>query len=192
MPGTVTEQGRSAWQTVTDYARAQVGDPYGWGAEGPDAFDCSGLVYAAYKAAGLPVKDFFGGRTTAAVMGTKGKAVSLADAKPADVLYFDNPGPTDHVALVSDRPGYMIEAPYEGQPVREVPIRTPTSVRHFTGGAVAGTDENTISGWEDLANPLTLLANWQTDTVAIGLKILGGVAAAALVVVGAREALQKG
>ena len=35
------------------FAMRQVGKPYQWGATGPDAYDCSGLVYAAYAAAGI-------------------------------------------------------------------------------------------------------------------------------------------
>src|SRR5215212_11383322 len=34
-------------------ARAQIGDRYAYGAEGPNAFDCSGLVYYSYRRAGF-------------------------------------------------------------------------------------------------------------------------------------------
>ena len=40
--------------TAIAFAEAQLGKPYQWGAAGPDAYDCSGLVYAAYAAAGHP------------------------------------------------------------------------------------------------------------------------------------------
>ena len=42
-----------AAQKAVDTALAQVGDPYVWGAAGPDAFDCSGLTQYAYSAAGV-------------------------------------------------------------------------------------------------------------------------------------------
>ena len=42
-----------AAQAAVDTALAQVGDPYVWGAGGPDAFDCSGLTQYAYSAAGV-------------------------------------------------------------------------------------------------------------------------------------------
>ena len=37
------------------FALRQVGKPYQWGAAGPNAYDCSGLVYAAYAAAGIRI-----------------------------------------------------------------------------------------------------------------------------------------
>src|SRR6266487_2823036 len=37
------------------FAKAQIGNPYLWGATGPDAFDCSGLVMEAYAAAGVSI-----------------------------------------------------------------------------------------------------------------------------------------
>ncbi len=41
--------------TAIAFAKAQLGKPYLWGAAGPDAYDCSGLVYAAYAAAGVRI-----------------------------------------------------------------------------------------------------------------------------------------
>ena len=38
--------------TAVAFARAQLGKPYLWGGTGPGAFDCSGLVWAAYQSAG--------------------------------------------------------------------------------------------------------------------------------------------
>ena len=45
----------SAAATAIAFAVHQVGKPYQWGATGPDAYDCSGLVYAAYAAAGIHI-----------------------------------------------------------------------------------------------------------------------------------------
>jgi len=50
--GNATAAPGGAAAEVVAYARAQVGKPYLWGAAGPGAFDCSGLVMAAYAAAG--------------------------------------------------------------------------------------------------------------------------------------------
>ena len=41
--------------TAIGYAREQLGKPYLWGGTGPDAFDCSGLVMMAYRAAGINI-----------------------------------------------------------------------------------------------------------------------------------------
>ena len=40
---------------AVNYAEAQLGKPYLWGGTGPDAFDCSGLVMMAYRAAGVDI-----------------------------------------------------------------------------------------------------------------------------------------
>ena len=50
-PGTAAPSPAAA--TAIAYTRAQLGKPYLWGATGPDAFDCSGLVHAAWAAAGV-------------------------------------------------------------------------------------------------------------------------------------------
>jgi cell wall-associated NlpC family hydrolase len=184
-------------QKVVDYALAQVGDPYVWGAEGPDGFDCSGLVYAAYKAAGFDVK-----RTSAAKIGASRGAehggwghpmrnMDLARAEPGDILYYDEPGPTDHVAIYIGN-GQMVEAPRAGVPVRVTAARQPTSIQIVQGGSVAITDENTTTPLERAADAINPFGLWQDDVLRIGLTVLGGVAAAALVIVGAKEALNEG
>jgi cell wall-associated NlpC family hydrolase len=44
--------------TVVDTALAQLGDPYIWGANGPNSFDCSGLVCYCWRAAGYRTGDY--------------------------------------------------------------------------------------------------------------------------------------
>ncbi|HSX97871.1 MAG TPA: NlpC/P60 family protein, partial [Streptomyces sp.] len=92
------------------FARAQIGKPYVWGATGPGSYDCSGLTQAAWKAAGVDLP-----RTTHDQV-TAGTTVSLADAKPGDLVFFyDNIG---HVGLYIGN-GMMIHAPKPGTYVRE-------------------------------------------------------------------------
>ena len=54
-PGTRTTAATGPAATAIAYARAQLGKPYVWGGTGPDAYDCSGLVQAAYASAGVPI-----------------------------------------------------------------------------------------------------------------------------------------
>lgn len=91
------------------FARAQIGKPYVFGATGPNSFDCSGLVRAAFKNAGVDLP-----RTTFQQI-TSGVAVSKAELRLGDLVFAD-PG---HVALYSGN-GNVIEAPHSGAVVREV------------------------------------------------------------------------
>jgi hypothetical protein len=91
------------------YALAQVGKPYGWGATGPDSFDCSGLVMMAAKSAGIPL-----GRTTYQQI-IQGTSVAAADIQPGD-LVFPDPG---HVQIYLGG-GEIVEAPHTGAQVRVV------------------------------------------------------------------------
>jgi peptidoglycan DL-endopeptidase CwlO len=92
------------------FARAQIGKPYVWGATGPDSYDCSGLTQAAWKAAGVILP-----RTTYDQVGA-GTTVSLADARPGDLIFFYDD--ISHVGLYVGN-GMMIHAPKPGAYVRE-------------------------------------------------------------------------
>ncbi len=104
------------------FARDQIGDPYRFGGAGPDAWDCSGLSSAAYASAGLAI----GGHSATAqyrLAEAQGRLVPFAQVQTGDlVFYTDDGGDMYHVALASGS-GLMIEAPYPGTTVREVPIR---------------------------------------------------------------------
>ncbi|MFQ3561588.1 NlpC/P60 family protein [Streptomyces gramineus] len=95
------------------FARAQIGKPYVWGATGPGSYDCSGLSQAAWKAAGVSLP-----RTTYDQVNA-GTTVSLADARPGDLVFFY--GDVTHVGIyIGD--GMMIHAPKPGAYVREESI----------------------------------------------------------------------
>jgi cell wall-associated NlpC family hydrolase len=64
------------------YAIAQLGKPYVWGATGPNAFDCSGLVQAAWAAAGVPVS-----RTTATQVHDGTPVAGIDQVQPGDLLF---------------------------------------------------------------------------------------------------------
>ncbi|MET8225760.1 NlpC/P60 family protein [Streptomyces sp. NPDC005301] len=106
-----------AYATTADkaiaFARAQVGEPYVWGATGPDSYDCSGLTQAAWKAAGVSLP-----RTTWDQVDA-GTTVPLSDIKPGDLVFFYDD--ISHVGLYIGN-GMMIHAPKPGAYVREESI----------------------------------------------------------------------
>jgi hypothetical protein len=95
-------------QKILEYALAQRGKPYRWGGTGPDAFDCSGIIYMAYRNAGLTIP-----RTTFGQW-PFGLRVQPGSEQAGDLVFFnagpgtskDHPG---HVGMVVS-PGKMIEA----------------------------------------------------------------------------------
>ncbi|WP_285572170.1 NlpC/P60 family protein [Actinoallomurus iriomotensis] len=115
---------------VIAYAMAQRGKPYIWGAEGPNAFDCSGLVVAAYRVIGLPLP-----RTTFEEWRT-GVRVPRGQEQPGDLVFFDsgpgsspdNPG---HVGLVIGN-GMMVQAPRTGDVVKVSSYTSRTNLVGFT------------------------------------------------------------
>jgi cell wall-associated NlpC family hydrolase len=70
------------------FARSQVlaRKPYVWGDEGPNSFDCSGLVYAAYRSAGLGWPNW--DRLNSALYSTYTMHVSLKELAPGDLLFY--------------------------------------------------------------------------------------------------------
>ncbi|MFD9434952.1 NlpC/P60 family protein [Streptomyces sp. NPDC060002] len=95
------------------FARAQIGKPYVWGAMGPGSYDCSGLTQAAWKAAGVTLP-----RTTYDQVNA-GTTVSVADARPGDLIFFYDD--VRHVGVYIGN-GMMIHAPKPGAYVREEPV----------------------------------------------------------------------
>jgi cell wall-associated NlpC family hydrolase len=105
------------------YALAQRGDPYVFGATGPSAFDCSGLVGAAWRAAGVSLP------RTAAQISSRGTAVPRDQWQPGDILYWGGRGSAYHVALYLGG-GMLVEAAHPGTTVRVVSVwGSPGAVR---------------------------------------------------------------
>ncbi|WP_433345995.1 NlpC/P60 family protein [Micromonospora sp. CA-111912] len=109
--GVVTAAARTAIRT----ACAQVGDPYVWGATGPNSFDCSGLTQYAYKAAGISLTHFTGAQWN------EGRTIPRSEARPGDLVFFFSD--LHHVGLYlgNDK---MVHAPRAGKPVNVSSINT--------------------------------------------------------------------
>ncbi|MBB4949941.1 cell wall-associated NlpC family hydrolase [Kitasatospora gansuensis] len=96
--------------TVIAAAEAQIGKPYGWGATGPNSFDCSGLMVWAFDKAGISLP-----RTSQSQMGAgQNIGTNIADAKPGDLIIYSGGG---HVGLYVGN-GQIVHAPHTGALVR--------------------------------------------------------------------------
>ena len=98
---------------AVSYAYQKLGSPYVWGATGPDAFDCSGLIQAAYRNAGISLP-----RTTYAQINA-GQRVSQSELLPGDLVFFYSG--ISHVGIYVGH-GQMIHAPNPSAPVRVAPL----------------------------------------------------------------------
>ncbi len=99
----------SAASQAVAYAKAQLGKPYVWSAEGPNSFDCSGLTMMAWRSAGVSIP------RVAAAQYDMGRHISRSSLEPGDLVFFGSP--IHHVGMYVGG-GMMIEAPYTGQVVR--------------------------------------------------------------------------
>ncbi len=109
----IVPKGTSAALTAVQAALTRIGDPYVWGATGPDSFDCSGLMVWAYQQAGKTLP-----RSSEAQMAS-GTPVDRNDLQPGDLIIY-YPG-ASHVGMyVGD--GYVIHASTFGVPVKVVPV----------------------------------------------------------------------
>ena len=98
------------------FALGQRGKPYRWGAQGPEAYDCSGLTWAAWRAAGVSIP-----RTAAGQLA--GLPQVRGQLRPGDLVVYRSRGPSGrHVAMVVGR-GRTVEALGRGIPVRSTSIR---------------------------------------------------------------------
>ncbi|WP_248959406.1 C40 family peptidase [Sphaerisporangium perillae] len=95
--------------TAVSVAKKQIGDPYRWGASGPGAFDCSGLVLYAWRKAGVKLP-----RVAASQFRSVKKKVSWKNLKPGDLMFFYGLG---HVGMYVGH-GKMIHSPHSGTRVR--------------------------------------------------------------------------
>jgi cell wall-associated NlpC family hydrolase len=113
--------------TAVAFVFKQLGCPYVYGGTGPcnDGFDCSGLVMKAWAAAGITIpRDTY--EQWAAL-----PHIAESDIQPGDLLFYNGIG---HVAMYVGN-GMIIDAPTQGQPVRELSMKTDWYVSSFDGAA---------------------------------------------------------
>ena len=102
--------------SVVDYALSRIGRPYVWGAAGPDAFDCSGLVRWAYLQVGMSLP-----HQTEALYNAAKARLPVSQAQPGDVLWVGyGDGYNGHVGIACNAGGtHYVHAPTFGARVRD-------------------------------------------------------------------------
>jgi peptidoglycan DL-endopeptidase CwlO len=96
-------------QAVVSNALSKLGKPYRWGASGPNAFDCSGLVKWSFGSAGRALP-----RSSRAMAGV-GTPVAKANLQPGDLVFFYKP--ISHVGIYIGN-GKMVHASNRKSPVK--------------------------------------------------------------------------
>jgi peptidoglycan hydrolase CwlO-like protein len=109
--GDVAATGRAAAALAA--ARSALGSPYIWGANGPSAFDCSGLTQWSWAQAGVSLP------RTSQAQRTAGRQVPLSQARPGDLVTYRSDA--SHVAIYAGN-GQVIHAPRPGAAVRYDPV----------------------------------------------------------------------
>jgi cell wall-associated NlpC family hydrolase len=108
-PGTLTVQTASVRTSAMQNALSKIGAKYRWGANGPDAFDCSGLVNWAYRSSGKSLP------RSSKEMSRVGTPVSKGDLQPGDLVFFYS-GPS-HVGIYIGN-GQIVHASNPRHPVK--------------------------------------------------------------------------
>ena len=102
---------------AVEFAKKQVlaRKPYVWGSEGPNTFDCSGLVYAAYRSAGLGWPNW--DRLNSSLYFSFTKHVPISQLEPGDLLFYSYKGTVNsihHISIYAGS-GMMWEANSKGK-----------------------------------------------------------------------------
>jgi len=137
---------------VVAAARSRIGYPYAWGASGPVAFDCSGLVVWSYAQAGVDVP------RTSQQQASVGQPVNRADLQPGDIVIFYPDA--SHVGIYAGG-GDVIHASTAGRPVAEVPLANAGPYRNARRLLPRSSDTMTLF-YPDVSNN-----NWRNTSDAI-------------------------
>jgi len=107
---------RGGTGAVIAFAKAQIGEPYQWGAAGPSSWDCSGLTQKAWAQAGVNLSHYTG------YQWSETRRVPLGQLRPGDLVFFGESGPGSHHVGLYVGNDQMIEAPHTGAFVRYASI----------------------------------------------------------------------
>jgi cell wall-associated NlpC family hydrolase len=112
--GTTTYKGPTSTQAdkAVEFAYAQLGKPYVYGASGPDSYDCSGLTMASWAFAGISIP------RTSYEQWDALPHVPMSQIQPGDILVFNGAG---HVGIYVGH-GELIDAPHTGLDVEKIPL----------------------------------------------------------------------
>lgn len=112
-PPTQSAPSGSGGAVAVAAAMTRLGDPYVWGAAGPNTFDCSGLTMWAWAHAGVSLPHYSGAQYSTT------SHIPVSDLQPGDLVFFADPG--EHEAMYIGN-GQVIEAPHSGAVVRIQPL----------------------------------------------------------------------
>jgi cell wall-associated NlpC family hydrolase len=112
-PATYNGPASGRGKAALDFAYAQLGKPYEWGATGPNSYDCSGLTGASWRAAGVSLP------RTVQQQYDAGRKVARSDLQPGDIIYWYNS--TQHNGMYVGN-GKAIHAPRTGKNIEIVPL----------------------------------------------------------------------
>lgn len=112
----------SAVEAAIAFATAQLGDSYAYGGSGPDSWDCSGLTKASYAAAGVYI-GAHGATSQYNYLSGQGRLVPFSQIQRGDLIFYSSDGYTKYHTALYIGNGQMIEAQYEGVPVKISNVR---------------------------------------------------------------------
>lgn len=113
VPANGAPSGNADLDAVVAFALAQVGKWYSWGGNGPDTWDCSGLMVGAYGSIGIALP-----RTTY-TQAVIGRYVSLGEVQPGDLIIFG--ASQGHVGMAISATE-VVHAPQSGEQVKVTAI----------------------------------------------------------------------
>lgn len=190
---TVSAAGTTAETRVVQAAQNYLGVPYLWGGTDPTkGLDCSGFTQRVYADLGITIP------RTSSQQATAGTAVaSLADARPGDLVFFDNSSARagiDHVGIYLGN-GKMIAAPQEGDVVKVQDVGSPTVIRRVlptSTTATAATSTGSLAGvpYSDLFTTAAAKYGVSASVLAGMAKVESGFNPAAVSPAGAQGLMQ--